>query len=223
MGMGERGTFNISGRALALVLAIAILTGFAAGRIGTGEGVHAAATDPGATATRSAELEELNRLRTQVAQTPACTPPAAPAATGVPSSTPTPTPVPPAAMGQEVAYGDRWTVVVNTLAPAPPSSKYTPAGKLVQLGVTVTNNAAEHRLLGFDSWILVDEQGRIFQMAPEATTQLHGPDWYLGSEPSLPDDLTIVFDVTLDAGPAFVLESTSDPLFRVAVQMQVFG
>jgi hypothetical protein len=223
MGEARRETIPISKRALLWIVVGAILVGFVAGRTAGGGGVGAAATEPNATATRSAELAELDRLRTQVAQTAVCSPAPSATATGTPAPTATATPVPPAAMGQPLAYVGDWTVVVKSFTVAPSSATYTPVGKLLQVSVTVTNNAAEHRALEFRDWSLVDEQGRTFQMSAEATSQLYGPSWYLGSDPSLPADYVIAFDVAVDAGPAFVLESTADPTFRVAVQVQLLG
>src|SRR4051794_2508675 len=106
-------TIAMSKRALLGALAGAILIGFVAGRAAIGGGARAAATDPDATATRTAELDELHRLQTQVAQTVVCSPPPSPTPTEVPTETPTPTPVPPVAMGQSLPYVDGWTVVIN--------------------------------------------------------------------------------------------------------------
>src|SRR5262245_16200861 len=94
----------ISKRALLCALAGAILLGFVAGRAAIGSGARAAATEPDATSTRTAELDELHRLQTQVAQTAVCSPPPSPAPTEVATATPTPTPVPPVAMGQALPY-----------------------------------------------------------------------------------------------------------------------
>ncbi len=171
----------------------------------------------------SPNWKELNRLRTQVAQTVVCTPPPTATPTTVPSPTATPTPVPPVAMGQPVPYGEDWTIVVNSLTDAAPSDRAQPAGKFLQVNLTVTNEADRNRKLGFTNWVLVDEQGRAFQMADTATTQLYGPSWYLGTDPNLPADYTIVFDVATDSGPNYILQSRTDPTFRVAVQTQVLG
>src|SRR5438034_6810929 len=103
----------------------AMVLGVAAGRALQGDGARAASPESDATATRSAELDELNRLRTQVAQSVVCSPPPLPTATetpmptATPTVTPTATPVPPVAMGQPLSYVDDWTVVVNGFTPAP--------------------------------------------------------------------------------------------------------
>src|SRR5829696_8348030 len=89
----------------AILVALAI--GFAAGRMWTPSGIGATTATgspvPDATATREAELLELERLQTQVAQAEtAC---ADPTNTVTPSPTFTPTLVPPAAQGEPVPYG----------------------------------------------------------------------------------------------------------------------
>jgi hypothetical protein len=208
---------------LALIIAGVVLMGFLAGRVSTADSARAQDATPDATAISESEREELNRLRTQVAQTVVCTPPPTAIPTVEPSPTATPTPVPPKAMGESLEYVDGWTVVVNSLTIPGTSDRISPAGKFLQVSLTVTNNSDENRSFPFRDLSLVDEQGRSFRMSDEATTQYYGPSWYLGSDPYLPADFTVLFDVAADAGSNFILESRADPTFRVAVQMQVLG
>jgi hypothetical protein len=214
----RRHSFAVSTRAALVALMLVAFLGFAFGR-STIAPPAGAADQPDATATRQAELDELNQLRTQVAQTVVCV---QPTATETPLPTATPTPVPPVAMGQPLTYAGDWTVVVTGVVVAP-SAGSTPNGKLIQVNVTVTNNGDSGRKFPFDHWHLVDAGGRVFTIADTATTQLYGPSWYLGIDPSVPADFHIVFDVAADAGSAFVLESDDDPTFRVAVQLQLLG
>jgi len=151
------------------------------------------------------ETDELNRLRTQVAQTPVC---------GLPSPTPelsptaTPTSVPAVAAGTPIS---------------PPIEGVKPSGKFLRVNATVTNNAGESRTYPFRSWVLIDDQVRTFEIADDATSQATGSGWYRGVDPSLPQDFAIIFDVALDSGKSFVLESRDDLILRVSLQIQVLG
>jgi hypothetical protein len=217
------GAVVLSKRSALGLLALVLLVGILVGRtIATDGGARAAALQTEATpvGTTESETDELNRLRTQVAQTPDCE---EPSPTPEPTLTATPTPVPPVAAGTEVQAADNWTVVVTGITPAPPIADTEPTGKFLQVTVTVTNNGSESRTYPFQSWILVDEQGRTFEVAGAATTQVTGTGWYRGIAPSLPKDFAIVFDVAADAGPVFILESRDDPTLRVALQIQLLG
>jgi hypothetical protein len=206
---------TISGSVAVWIAALALLVGVG-GRALPGSGAGAAANEPDATATRAAELEELDRLRTQVAEPVICTP--APS----PTATLSPTPVPPAPMGEELSYAGDWTVVVTGLAPAP-SGGGEAKGRFVQVSLTATNTAGGKRRFPFSDLRLVDAQGRTFMPSAAATSKLYGAAVAIPVDPWLPADFVIVFDVAVDAGPAFVLESATDPTFRVAVEVQVFG
>jgi hypothetical protein len=200
-----------------------VLAGFIAGRaMGGGSGAGALATEPDATATRAAELRELDDLRTKVAQPVICTPAPSPTPTETPTPAPTPTLVPPAPMGQELTYTGNWTVVVTGFTAAP-GGKASPGNKLVQVHVRVTNNEAQPRRFRFDDWRLVDAQGRVFLLSITATSDLYGPGFVANLPPSLAQELTLVFEVAADAGPGFILESAADPTFRVAVVLQQLG
>jgi hypothetical protein len=205
------------------LLALAVLAGFIAGRaMGGSSGVGALATEPDATATRAAELTEIAQWQTRVAQPVVCTPAPSPTPTETPTPVPTPTLVPPAPMGQELAYAGNWTVVVTGFTAAPPGAA-APGNKLVQVHVRVTNHEAQPRRFRYDDWRLVDSRGRAFLLSITATSELYGPGFVANLAPSLPQDLTLVFEVTGDAGPGFILESAADPAFRVAVVLQQLG
>lgn len=205
------------------LLALAVLAGFIAGRaMGDSSGVGALATEPDATATRAAELTEIAQWQTRVAQPVVCTPAPSPTPTETPTPVPTPTLVPPAQMGQELAYAGNWTVVVTGFTAAP-SGAAAPGNKLMQVHVRVTNHEAQPRRFRFDDWRLVDARGRTFLLSITATSELYGPGFVINLDPSLPRTFTLVFEVTGDAGPGFILESAADPTFRVAVVLQQLG
>jgi hypothetical protein len=223
-GTGRQASISVTTSMALVILTLVAFAGILVGRA-TSVSFVSAADEPDATATRQAEIDELNQLRTQVAQTVVCVPPT-PTPTPVPTETPvptaTPTPVPPVAMGTALPYADDWTVNVTGLLPAP-ASEAIPSGRFVQVTATITNNGEGRRTFSFGEWRLVDPSGRVFMMADSVTTQLYGASWYLGIDPSLETEFRIVFDVASDAGSAFILESSADPTFRVAVQLQQLG
>ena len=165
-----------------------------------------------ATATREAELAELAALQTQVADLEAQL--AEECAT--PTPTLEPTPVPPAPAGQPVSLAGEWTVVVVGATARPTIETAQAKGIFIELAMQVTNNGAQARGFPFYDVVLIDAQGRTFVVDPAATTDLD-VDWGAAINPSLPTDLRLVFDVAADAGQSFVLESKSDPAFRVQV------
>jgi hypothetical protein len=192
------------------LLALALFMGFVVGRLVSTDGAaHAEVLR--SDATPSAVVSE---------QTVVCV---SPSPTMEPSPTATPTPVPPVAVGTAVNAADDWTVVVTGITLAPTIEGIQPKGKFLRLNATVTNNSSEVRTYPFSDWILVDEMGRTFAVKGDATTTISGSGWYRGVDTSLPTDFGIIFDVAADAGPAFTLESRTDPTLRVALQVQVLG
>lgn len=215
-------TIVVSVRTVLGFIAVALLIGVVLGRTFASDGGARAAalqTEASPAATTESETDELNRLRTQVAQTPVCV---LPSPTPEPSPTATPTPVPPVAIGTPVDVADDWTVTVNAIV-QPPTIGIEPTGKFIQLNVTVVNNTADGRTYPFRSWQLVDDQGRVFGVTGDATTVVTGSGWYRSVDPYLPADFEILFDVAVDAGPNFILESKSDPTLRVGMQLQLLG
>jgi Domain of unknown function (DUF4352) len=216
----------------------AFVVGVVAGRGWVGVPVTAAnAANPAATATRQAELAEVEqlqteveRLRTQVAQTSQpleCTAPPSPTTTVLPSPTPTPTPVPPAAMNQPLPYrGDTWTVTVTGVTKTATVTGYnqsaTAKGIYVLVNLTATNNGTTGQRFPFQDFILVDDRGRVFELATTESIMVSG-NWSRLFPPSLQTDTALVFDVMPDAGDGFVLESRADPMFRVQADIIARG
>jgi hypothetical protein len=198
---------------IAWLIVSALVAGFFFGRIAdAGPAASAAATEPDATATRTAELAELEALQTQVAQ--ASTPCAAPT-----QPVATPTEVPAGEMGQEYPYAGGWTVVVKDVIPVRATADAKPQGMFLQVNFTLTNNNSSAMTFPFRDLVLVDSGNRSFVLSQNGSTLILGPSWYLGIDPSLPTDQAVIFDVAPDAGTSFVLESTADPTFRVNVQI----
>ncbi|MDP9469301.1 MAG: DUF4352 domain-containing protein [Chloroflexota bacterium] len=134
---------------------------------------------------------------------------ASPLAAGTPSSA-----LPPAAMGEPVPYGEDWTVAA-TAAGATTVRDVTPAGMLVRVELVVTNEGAEARPFPYADLRLRDDQGRISTLDTLATT-LAGEHPSRMFELGQPEETAVVFDVPVDA-TALILESTSDPNFRIEV------
>jgi hypothetical protein len=200
----------------AWLIVSALLLGFIAGRmVGPNPHVNAAATEPDATATRTAELAELEQLRTQVAaQATAC-------ADDDPS--PTPTQVPAGEMGNAYPYGDAWTVIVIDAVPVPGTNATQPNGAFLRVNLTLTNSGRENKIFPFHELVLVDNQQRSFAISADAARQLIAQDWDFFVEPSQPTAKSVIFDVAPDAGTTFVLESTTNPAFRVNVAIAQRG
>jgi hypothetical protein len=190
----------------------ALLLGFLVGWIVRAEpAASATTTEADATATRAAELEELEQLRTQVAeQATAC-------ADEQPS--PTPTQVPAGETGQEYPYGDGWTIIVIDAVPVPGTDIVKPSGAFLQVNLTLTNNGRENEIFPFHELVLIDSQQRSYAISTEASRELVAQDWDFFVEPSQPTAKSVIFDVAPDAGTSFVLESTKDPAFRVKVEL----
>jgi hypothetical protein len=198
---------------VAWLLVSALLLGFLIGRVvASGPAASAAATEPDATATRTAELAELDALRTQVAQQPtACATNPTPAVT--------PTLVPPGEMGEPYPYAGAWTIVVKDASPVAPTGNSKPKGAFLRVNLTLTNNSQKPAVMYFANMVLVDTQGRAYPFAENASHEILGNTYQFIIQPSLPVDTPIIFDVASDAGTSFVLQSTTDPTFRVKVEI----
>ena len=198
-------------------------TGCLAGRVlfdgSASDRLAMAATDgtPDATATRAAELEELHALQTQVAQPKVCTP--------APPNTPAPTPtqVPPAQTGVPLPYNGDWTITVLGIAPTIAPNDFRPTGKLMQVNLTASHRAATPRFPALNDFRLVDSNGRF--SVPDLTLNqaLFGANWGLAVQVGVTENISIAFDVAIDAGDSYILESNADPTFRVAMTVEQRG
>jgi hypothetical protein len=198
---------------VAWFIVAAVILGFFVGRIASdGPAAIAAADEPDATATRTAELAELDTLRTQVAQQPSACP-------QTPTPSATATPVPAGDMGQPYAYTDAWTVVVKDAEPVNAPTDVQPKGAFLKVNLTITNNGGEHALFPFTDLQLIDSQNRTFLVSQEGSTTIIAPNWDYFIDPSIPVDKSVVFDVATDAGASFILQSATEPTFRVNVEI----
>lgn len=208
----------ISRRSLVSYAAVA-LGGFAFGKISREPGARAQDATPNATATRQAELNELHVLQTQVANPPACTP--APTETPLPP-TPTATIVAPLPAGSPLPYGDIWTITVLSIGPAVPGDA-TPDGMFLQVAMELSHSSSSPALPPLFDFQLVDAQGRRSAANIEDTQAILGTFNSLAVGVGEKVLRGVIFDVPMDAGTSFVLESPIDPTFRVALTVEVRG
>ena len=170
-----------------------------------------------ATATREIELAELSMLRTQIASgSSACTPAATTTATA------TPTPVPPVAGGQSIAYGEDWEVTVVDISLMPTFGKTTAKGIYAKVSIIAVNGTSSPQRFPYDNLVLKDALGRAFLPAFEVKIQ-NESNYFAWYPPSVPTDGFVMFDTPADATGPFVLESTTDPTFRVLIDVEERG
>ena len=169
-----------------------------------------------ATTTRAAELAELSDLRTQVGGALVCTP----ATTA--TATVSPTLVPPVAAGAPMPYGKDWIVTVKDVTLRPTFAKSTAKGVYIQVNITAVNDSATPQRFPYDDLVLRDASDRAFLPAIDVKVQNEG-EYYMVYPPSVPTDGFVVFDAPADAKGPFILESTTDPTFRVTVEEAARG
>ncbi len=223
----QRFTQAVNGTTLWVALG-ALLVGFLAGQAWLGGRVSAQTSTPNsddATATRESELEELERLRAQVAGTPmavVCTPAPTATVTPEPSPTATPTPVPPVAAGQPLPYTDDWTVTVSGVSLMPTFADLTATGSFARVDLVITNDGTRRRRFPYGDLVLLDNQGRTFEPDPVVAGR-NEAGFLAGFPPSVPTPGFVIFSVAADAEGPFVLASTEDPTFRVEISQERSG
>jgi len=200
---------------------VALMAGVVVGRLvlGAGGGATAQGSNPAATATRTAEVAELERLRRTVAGTVAGTPIAEcpPLA-----ASPVATPVAPAVAGQPLPYDEGWTVTVVAASDQAPTAGQSDLGRTVRVDVVVVNALPDARQFPFPDWILIDRDGRRYGFSIVGSSNL-GSGWARRVEPTLPVEIAIAFEVLPDTAGPFVIESDAEPTFRVAVELAQRG
>jgi hypothetical protein len=189
-------------------------------RPSVGRSVLAASTEiPDPTATREAELAELHALQTEVAQPKVCTP--APTETPVPTATPTEVPL--AATGVPLSYLGVWTITVVGISPAPIINDAKPAGKFMQVNLTLAHSARDAQFISVADFLLTDSQGRFAAPLAVSSPAMVDQGWQYAVDPGVTRNRAIIFDVAADAGDSFILESKADPTFRVAMTVEQRG
>src|SRR5438093_1456924 len=99
-----------------------------------------------------------------------------------------------------------------------------PKGVYVLVNLTITNNEATKRFFTYADMRLLDNQGREYlsDVFVSSRVPIDQPINFQ-FDPSVPADTVAVFDVALDAGQSFILESAADPTFREQVNLEMRG
>jgi Domain of unknown function (DUF4352) len=204
------------------VVLLAVFVGAIVGHLLGGDRLVQAAVQSDATPTEltESEREELNRLRTAVAEATACV-------DGTPTSEPNPDASPEAvellSPGTTVTTENGWTVTVQGIGLPAAEDRVKAEGRFLQVEMTVTNNNDSSEIFGFEDWVLVDEQGNTYKLQHTATTLVSGSKYYRKLNPG--DELTfhIIYDVPVDSGSSFTLVDTAQPTIQYALTLQMFG
>jgi hypothetical protein len=205
-----------------------LLCGIVIGRALPGTGSAIAADPTGeaslaATSTRAAELEELARLRTQVAQPPECSP----VPTETPASSPTPEPTattaPAQPAGTAVLDANGLAITVLSIQPVAAPEGIEPRGLLMRLNFVISNDGNEPILPNFTDWRLVDASGNRYAVHVNATDAIVGRFCCVAVPAHSEEERALIFDVGADSGTTFVLENERNPLFRIEVTIEERG
>jgi hypothetical protein len=157
--------------------------------------------------------KKANQLGTAVAQATACaeaTPMASPIA------------VEPLMPGTTIQIEDDWEFTVTSISVPAANFKDAPTGRYLQVEVTVKNNAGDGRYFAYGDWILVDDQGRAYELRHESTMDASG-GYYRGFGAGSEKTFRIVYDVAPDAGSSFTYVNRADPTIQYALTLQIFG
>lgn len=222
-GVGRSTDLAQSLKSIALIFVV-LGIGIVIGRSSLGA-TSAIAADPApdATATRAAELKELNDLRTKVAQPIVCTPAPTATATSTPTPEPTATTVPPRPAGTEVIDKNGFAVTVLSIQPVQAPDGVNATGQLLRLNVTLSNTTNAPMLTPFVDWRLVDVAGNRYPVDLDATPAIAGVGWAVAVGANEKVERAVVFDVAPSAGTTFILENEKDPTFRIEVSIESRG
>jgi len=146
----------------------------------------------------------------------------APTATPEPSPTPTATTVPPVGMNNAIPYGESWSIAVKDATNAARINRATASGIFIRLTLSITNTGTANQSIATLDFVIRDGAGRLFERSGAGTVNANGAETFR-RPPGGPTDLVIVFDVPVDATGPFILESKSDPAFRVQIELSQRG
>lgn len=143
-----------------------------------------------------------------------------PAATPLPS--PTPTAPPPAGMNTPRPLDRTWTITVLDATKATTIDTTSADGVFVRLSLAVVNTGQEAQRFPVDGLMLRDGADRRFAWSLPGTVNANPPTTFQ-LPPGGPTDLILVFDVPADASDPFILESKTDPTFRIQIELAQRG
>jgi hypothetical protein len=177
----------------------------------------AASTDVKATATRAAELDELESMRTKVAQALVCV---NPTTTATPAPTATATQAPPAAAGTFVHYSGKWDIKVLSIAPALAPGSIAVNGRLLQVNYAMRNLTAKPALPPYIEFELADDLGHTSTFDLSINQALFGSAGALPVAGNATENRSVAFDFPNATSSAFIFRSSAEPEFRVLVTIQ---
>jgi hypothetical protein len=151
------------------------------------------------------------------AATPAGTICARPETTSTPG--PTATIVPAVAAGSALPYLDIWSITVLSIAPAVVTPNINPTGRLLQVRYAIQNVTAETHRPPLAEFSLTDDAGNRANIDLSLNQQVLGSGIGLSIAGNSTENRSLIFDFPNSSSAQFVLESTKDPAFRVAVEI----
>ena len=137
--------------------------------------------------------------------------------------TATATQVPPSGTGVPLSYAGIWTITVVGIVPIPGTDAVHPQGQFMQVTMTVSHSTDSSQLVPYTDFQLEDGAGRLSYVDQTINRTVLGNDWLLGVPPGTSQDRSLIFDVGTDATAPFLLESKSDPTFRVQMMIEQRG
>ena len=204
VNLADRGTQKKTGtdRRLWVALSLTLVLGFVLGRASL---MNTRATFAAVTA----------ECGTPIAATPM-------AATPVPTATATPIPATPSSAGETVAYGDGWQVTVLSIAPVA-SGQAKRGTRYIRLNLEIVGIKNSAKVFPFNELRLVDENGLQFPVDTSATVGLFGPGQFFAFQPGIAETRSVVFTIPSDDATSFILESSGDPTYQVALNIGARG
>ena len=178
--------------------------------------VRAAGDSPDATATRAAERNELDGMRTQIANPSACV---LPTETATVSATATATLPPPSPAGATVRYSDTWEINVLSIAPAILPDSISPVGTVLQVNYELHNLTQDSALPPFVQFTLSDHVGTTVQVDIALNQTLFGSTGVLPVNGYATDSRSVAFDFPTKGGTQYIFGSSAAPGFRVALEI----
>jgi hypothetical protein len=89
--------------------------------------------------------------------------------------------------------------------------------------MTMAHTTDSSQLVPYADFQLEDGAGRLSYVNQTINRTLLGNDWLLGVPPGTSQDRSLIFDVAVNATEPFLLESKSDPTFRVQMKIEQRG
>lgn len=123
----------------------------------------------------------------------------------------------PLTMGMPVAYGDGWTITATDLSLEADAASLTPHGVFAVVTITIENTRRTPRHFPVGD-LRLESAGILYALDLDATNRT-GNGVYQRFPTDAPQATVIVFDLPANALGPFILQSVSDPAFRILVDL----